>query len=55
MTHEKSEVSLATQILKMAARVDCLRNSVAAEFPYSISYSGFLSYFEATLCAVISN
>ena len=55
MTHEKNEVSLATQIFRMVARVDFLRNSVAAEFPYPISYSGFLFYFRATLCAVINN
>ena len=53
MTHDKNEVSLATQIFRMVARVDFLRNSVAAEFRYPISYSGFLSYFQATLCAVI--
>ena len=55
MTHEKNGVSLATQIFRMAARVDFLRNSVAAEFPYPISYSGVLSYFQATLCAFINN
>ena len=55
MTHEKNEVYLATQIFRMVARVDFLRNSVAAEFPYPISYSEFLSYFQATLCAVINN
>ena len=55
MTHEKNEVSLATQIFKMVARVDVLRNSVAAEYPYPISYSGFLFYFQATLCAVNNN
>ena len=32
MTHEKNEVSLATQIFRIVARVDFLRNSVAAEF-----------------------
>ena len=55
ITHEKNEVSLATQIFRMVARVDFLRNSVAAEFPYPINYSGFLSYFQATLCAAINN
>ena len=54
MTHEKNEVFLATQIFRMVARVDFLRNSVA-EFLYPISYSGFLSFFQATLCAVINN
>ena len=47
MTHEKNEVSLATQIFRMVAEVDFLRNSVTAEFLYPVSYSGFLSYFEA--------
>ena len=55
MTHEKNEVSLATQIFRMVAGVDFLRNCVAAEFPYPIIYSGFLSYFQATLFAVINN
>ena len=53
MTHEKNEVSLATQIFRMVAGVDFLRNSVAAEFPYPISYSEFLSHFQAALYAVI--
>ena len=55
MTHEKNEVYLATQIFRMVARVGFLRNSITAEFPYPISYSRFLSYFQATLCAVITN
>ena len=55
MTHEKNKVSLASQIFRMVAEVDFLRNSVTAEFPYPISYSGFLCYFQATLCAAINN
>ena len=55
MAHEKNDVSLATPIFRMVVRVDFLRNSVAAEFPYPISYSGFLFYFQATLYAVINN
>ena len=55
MTHEKNEVSLATQIFRMVARVDFPRNSVAAEFPYRVSYSGFLSYFQYYVQALIVN
>ena len=55
MTHEKNEISLTTQVFRMVARVDFLRNCVTAEFQYPIIYSGFLSYFQATLCAVINN
>ena len=38
MTHEKNDVSLATQIFRMVARVDFLRNSVAAEFPVTVDF-----------------
>ena len=55
MTHEKNEVSLAAQSFRMVAKVDFLRNSATAEFPYLTSYSGFLSCFQANLCAVINN
>ena len=55
MTHEKNEVSTATQIFRMVAAVDFLRNSVAAEFAYPMSYSGFLCYFKATLGSIINN
>ena len=49
MTHQKNEVHLATQIFRMVVRLDSLRDSVAAEFPYPISHKGFLSYFQASL------
>ena len=45
MTDEKNEVSLGTQIFRIVAGVDFLRNSVTVEFPYPMSYSGFLSFF----------
>ena len=37
MTHGKNEVSLATQIFRMAAGVDFLKNGVAAEFIHILS------------------
>ena len=46
---------MATQIFRMVAGVNFLRNSVIAEFPYPIGYSGLLCYFKDTLGSVINN